>query len=198
MNIKDPEVRILASISQALQVEYTSEDREWEGSPFAWIKSRPSRQVGAIGEKLVAGWLAARDFNVSRSPDSDADRVIEGKRVEIKFSTLWANGGYKFQQLRDQNYELAICLGVSPFSAHCWVLPKGDILRLWKDEHKISSQHGGAGGSDTAWIDVRIDSPPDWLAEYGGSLSDGIFALSKITGFKVKKVREELGEYHTQ
>jgi len=27
------------------------------------------------------------------------------------------------------------------------------------------------------------------------ALSDAIFALSKITGFKVKKVREELGEY---
>ena len=108
---------------------------------------------------------------------------------------MWTNGGYKFQQLRDQNYDLAICLGVSPFTAHCWVIPKPDILRLWKHEHKISSQHGGAAGADTAWIDVRIDSPSDWLAEYGGSLSDGIFALSKITGFKVKKVREELEEY---
>jgi len=102
MTIKDSEVMILVGISQALQLEYQSENREWEGSPFAWIKTRPSRQVGAIGERLVAGWLAARGFNVTRSSDSDADRVIEGKRVEIKFSTLWANGGYKFQQLRDQ------------------------------------------------------------------------------------------------
>jgi hypothetical protein len=118
VRIKDPEVKILAAISHALEVEYTTEDREWEGSPFAWIRSHPSRKRGAIGEKLVAGWLAARDFNVSRSPDSDADRIIEGKRVEIKFSTLWANGGYKFQQLRDQDYELAICLGVCPFDDH--------------------------------------------------------------------------------
>ncbi len=42
---------------------------------------------------------------------------------------------------------------------------------------------------------MRVDDPPDWLKQYGGSLSDAIFALSKITGFKVKKVREELGEY---
>jgi len=55
MKINDPEVRILAGISHALESEYQSEDRGWEGSPFAWIKTKPSRQVGAIGEKLVAG-----------------------------------------------------------------------------------------------------------------------------------------------
>lgn len=195
MTIRDPEVRIPACISQALQAEYQSENQEWEGSPFAWIKTRPSRQVGAIGEKLVAGWLAARGFNVLRAGDPDADRVVENKRVEIKFSTLWEKGGYKFQQLRDQRYDLAICLGVSPFNAHCWVIPKEDVIRLWQVEHRISSQHGGHDGVDTAWIAVDPDDPPDWLKQYGGSLSEAIFALSKITGFNAKKVREELGEY---
>lgn len=153
------------------------------------------REVGAIGEKLVAGWLAARDFNVTRSGDSDADRVIEGKRVEVKFSTRWENGGYKFQQLRDQNYDLVICLGVSPFDAHCWVIPKADVLRLWRVEHRIASQHGGQNGTDTAWIDVRPENPPEWLAPYGGSLSEGIAVLGRITGFRVRRIREELGDY---
>lgn len=194
MTIKDPEVRILAGLSQTLQAEYQSENDEWKGSPFAWIKTRPSRQVGAIGEKMVAGWMAARGFNVTRADDSNADRIIEGKRVEIKFSTRWANGGYKFQQLRDQRYDLVICLGISPFDANCWIIPKEDVMRLWKVEHQISSQHGGVGGADTAWIDVPLSNPPEWLNKYGGSLSDAISALSKITGFKIKKIREELEE----
>ena len=63
----DPEVQILAAISATLQADYAADDAAWQGSPFAWLRSCPSRQKGAIGEKLVAGWLAARGFNVART-----------------------------------------------------------------------------------------------------------------------------------
>ena len=132
---------------------------------------------------------------MARASGSDADRLIEGKRAETKFSTRWASGNYKFQKLRDQDYEIAICLAVSPFDAHCWVIPKQDLLRLWKVEHKIASQHGGRAGSDTAWIDVSAQEPPDWLRDYGGTLSEAVSVLSKITAFKVRRIREDLGEY---
>ncbi|GEM_PF-6519381 len=54
MTIRDPEARILAGISEALRAEYASEDQARGESPFEWINSRPSRQVGAIGEKAPA------------------------------------------------------------------------------------------------------------------------------------------------
>lgn len=183
-----PEVQLLAGIASTLEADYTSDDVGWAGSPFAWIKTRPSRQVGAIGEKLVAGWLAARDFNVLRSPDSDADRIIESKRVEIKFSTLWKNGGYKFQQLRDQNYEFAICLGLSPFDAHCWVLPKPVILDQWRNGRGLQSQHGGAGGSDTAWLSVVPTAVPGWLTTHGGSLRAALDEIAKLTSFTLPEL----------
>jgi len=147
--ISDPDVKLLATFAAELHADYVAEDDDWTCSPFGWIKTRPSRQVGVIGEKLIAGFLAAKGFDVTRSPDSQADRLINGKRSEVKFSTLWKEGFYKFQQLRNQNYDFAVCLGISPFDAHCWVIPKSTVLEQWK-KGGIESQHGGRAGTDTA------------------------------------------------
>ncbi len=186
-SIGDPEVAALATIAATLQAEYTADEAAWRGSPFAWIKTRPSRQVGTIGEKLIAGWLAAKDFDVARSPDSDADRLVNGHRVEVKFSTLWKTGLYRFQQLRDQNYELAICLGVGPFDAHCWAIPKAELLSRWKrsiqlgrEVDGIQSQHGGSEGRDTAWLTIDPAAAGAWLRPFGGTLSAAAKALSRL------------------
>ena len=134
----------------------------WSASPFEWIRARPSRQVGKIGEQLVAGWSTAKGFDAIRSPDAEADRVIAGKRVEVKFSTLWKSG---FQQFRDQRYAFAICLGLAPFDAWCWAISKDLLCR-----HVIgrTPQHRGAEGTDTFWLSVDPDEPPEWLRACGG------------------------------
>lgn len=176
--IADSEVNLLASIAATLEGEYSTDEADpWAGSPFEWIKGRPSRQVGAIGEKLVAGWCAAKDFDVVRSPDSDADRIIHGYRVEVKFSTLWKGGGYKFQQVRDQRYEYLFCLGVAPFDANAWLIPKAVLF-----DHVIghTGQHTGASGTDTAWLGFDASAPPAWLKPYGGRLSDVARILAEL------------------
>ena len=110
--IRDPEVRLLAAIAASLKQDYVAQaDTDpWAGSPFAWIRLLPSRQRGKVGEQLVSGWCAAKGLDVTSSGDSEADRVIAGQRVEVKFSTLWRSGVYKFQQIRDQRYDFLICL----------------------------------------------------------------------------------------
>ena len=178
--ITDPDVQLLAGIAGTLRTDYTGDSVLWEGSPFAWIRTRPSRQVGTICEKLVAGFLAAKDFNVIRSPDSEADRVVEGLRVEIKSSTLWKGGKYRFQQLRDQNYDVAVCLGISPFDAHCWVIPKPVIMGNWGTAEGLSPQHGGREGRDTAWLAVDPEDVQSWLLPYGGTLARAVELLESI------------------
>ena len=177
--IDDPEVKLLASLAATLEPDYVQDNDAWSDSPFKWIKtSLPSRTVGAVGEALVAGWAAAKGFDVTRTGDSDADRIINGHRIEIKFSTLWANGGYKFQQIRDQRYEFCFCLGVSPFDAHAWLLPK-DVLLERVIGHM--GQHSGASGRDTAWLGFPVGQPYPWMAEHGGRLSD-VEALLRQAG----------------
>ena len=181
-SIQDREVEILATYSGCLQPDYDKDDPAWQSSPFDWIRKRPSRQKGTIGERLISGYLACKGFDVNRSPDSEADRVVGGKRAEIKMSFLWESGVYKFQQFRDQNYDLVICLGLSPFDAHCWVLPKKAIIYRWRRTGDIRPQHGGGDGRDTAWLNVKPDNVPAWLKEYGGRLSEAVELISKITG----------------
>ena len=123
---------------------------------------------------MVERYCEAHDLSVSASPDSEADRIIEGRRVEIKSSTLWETGIYKFQQIRDQDYEFVICLGSSPFAVHCWVIPKDIIME------NTTGQHGGKTAKDTGWLSFRPESPPEWLAPYGGSLSAALVLLRQL------------------
>ena len=173
--IADPEVGLLASIAATLKGDYVVEGAAdpWAGSPFGWIRYLPSRQRGKIGEQLVSGWCAAKGLNVTASGNSEADRVIGGRRMEIKFSTLWKSGIYMFQQIRDQDYEYLVCLGVSPFAAHAWLMSK-PLLLDYVIGH--TPQDTGAGGTDTFWVSVTVGQPKAWLAQCGGTLSD-VFAL---------------------
>lgn len=172
--IEDTEVQCLARIATAIKRDYIHEDAAWADSPFAWIRTRPSRQIGKIGEQLVAGWCTSKGMSVVKCRDSEADLIIEGHRVEIKFSTLWETGYYVFQQFRDQNYEFAICLGISPLEAHCWVIPKLVILQ------KATPQHTGKEGEETFWLHISAKDPPAWLSEYGGNLQQALEILRKM------------------
>ncbi len=177
-SVTNPEVELLGGLATTLRADYADEDLAWEGSPFAWIKTRPSRQAGKIGELLVSGWCAAKGFDVTKAPDSECDRIIGGVRTEIKFSTLWKAGWYVFQQFRNQDYEMALCLGVSPFDAHCWVISKAIL-----EEHVIghTPQHGGKAGTDTAWLRVDPGNVPPWLSACGGSLREAYSVLRRMT-----------------
>lgn len=178
--ITDPDVRIFAALAADKESEYADDDVMWDGSPFRWIKTRPSRQIGSIAEALVSGWCATRGFDVVRSPGSDADRIVNGHRIEIKFSTLWTdNLIYKFQQIRDQNYDFCFCIGVSPFDAQAWLIPKLE-LRTSRPPSLVP-QHGGAVGRDTKWLSFVAASPPAWLEPFGGRLGD-VAKLLKAAG----------------
>ena len=168
---RDSEFALLSEIAERLRSRYANDIAVWADSPFQWMKPIPSSsQIGKIAEQLVAHWCEAKGFLVARNPDREADLVVNGARVEVKYSSLWTAGVYKFQQIRDQNYDYCFCLGVSPFDVHAWYIPKAELMVDRPPD--LRPQHGGQRGQDTRWLSVDVESPPHWLAPFGGTLSD--------------------------
>jgi hypothetical protein len=175
------EFELLATAANFIKSEFKKEDSLWAGSQFEWALNLPSASKGKLGKRLIYQWCAVKGLSIGSSPDSEADMLINGHRVEIKFSTLWETNIYKFQQIRDQNYEYAVCLGISPFEAHCWVVSK-KILRTNVIGHL--GQHTGSAGQETAWFSVNPKSPPDWLTPCGGTLEQAYKVLKSLSNKK--------------
>lgn len=169
--VGDEHLKKFIEVTNGLSEKYAKQLEGWTGSPFAWILTLPSRTRGAVGEEIVAAWLTSNGSKVSRASHTGCDRIVDGENMEIKFSTRWKTGGFKFQQLRDQDYASVFCLGVSPNDVQAWLIPKAVA---W--DH-ATPQHGGRLGTDTKWLCFQADSPPNWLSAYGGSLADVLAIL---------------------
>lgn len=168
---------LMQTAANYIKPELENDLRMWMNSPFNWIIRLPSGTKGKLGKKLISQWCALKGLSIDRSPDSEADMLINRHRIEVKFSTLWQKGFYKFQQIRNQNYDFCICLGISPLEAHCWVIDKAILL-----ENVIGhlGQHTGASGKDTAWFTVNPSNPPNWLNGCGGSLNEAFNKLNSL------------------
>ena len=145
----------------------------WKNSPFEWVLKLPPARKGKLGGDLIASWLASKGLHIDTTADSTKTIVLNKHKVSLKFSTLWANGIYKFQQIRSSGYEFVLCFGISPFAAHCWVFEKEYIL------NNASQQHKGAQSAEY-WITIDPNNPPNWAVAHGGTLDEALPILKKI------------------
>ena len=160
---------VIAGTSTALQSQYF-DNGDWEGSPFAWLTTLPSATSGKMGRLLVAEWGRSIGMSVEAvTLEHQHYLKMDDQLVQIKLSTLWRDGFYRFQQIRDRDYDFCLCLGISPFDAHIWVVPKAQL-----DEHVIgvSGQHTGADSQETFWFDAGPGSVANWLRPFGNQFSD--------------------------
>jgi len=101
--IFDTEITSLNCHSLALR-EKTSDP--YLNSSFRVYKEMSSRKKGKYFEMIVAEYFEKQGYSVTRSSNSDHDRIINGKKVEIKGSILWGEGThFRWQQIRpSQDY----------------------------------------------------------------------------------------------
>lgn len=172
-----PDFELMASLAKFIRNDLEGQSVAWESSPFSWVLQLPAAKKGKLGKQLIYQLCAIKGLAVEKSSDSEADMMINGHRVEVRFSTLWESGVYKFQQIRDEDYEYSVCLGISPFDVHCWVLSK-EILERYVIGHL--GQHTGSNSKETAWITVNPITPPEWISPYGGTLNEAFSVLKKL------------------
>jgi hypothetical protein len=163
-----------AAHARTLEADYANRDADpWVDSQYAWIRNLAPARRGKVGGQLVDRWLRAAGVDVAPRLNNEHDRVISGHKTEVKMSTLWAGTGeYTFQQLRDQDYQLLILLGISPDRAHAWVLPK----------HAVLAEIGQTTtGAEPRWLTFPAASAPAWLTPYGGPLPAALDSLLTLT-----------------
>lgn len=174
MEQEDADLALFSRLSAEVQLGFEDAAADaWEASPFGWIRREPSRRKGAIGEALVRDWAAEEGLTVERALNTGHDCRLDGLRVEVKFSLLWGGGEFVFQQIRDQDYEIACLLGLEPQRVRLWAVPK-DVL--WAH---ATGQHTGAAAQDTKWLRFAATDSPEWLRPFGGSLATARSALEK-------------------
>jgi site-specific DNA-methyltransferase (adenine-specific) len=165
---------MLAATASYLQEELEDENDPWENSPFEWILKLPPRKKGKLGGKLIASWLAGKGIQLEQTRDASETLRINGLQFAIKFSTIWANGIYKFQQIRAKGYDYVICLGISPFDAHCWVFE-----RKFAIEHAKPQHFQGTKVVDY-WMEINPHEAKDESRDCGGTLDQAYRILKKL------------------
>ena len=179
MPIRDPDVQAVANLAITLESQWLTDDEPWRGSPFSWIRNRTLAQKSKILVDLVGPWLGTQGYDVRPSADAESDRLVAGKRVEIRTSTPWDDGSYRFQPVRNQKWDVLVCFGLAPFDARCWAIGKKAVLEQWGKDGGIpvsKSKEEGENGS----LRVIPGQEPDWLKPHGGPLSDARKALPKL------------------
>jgi site-specific DNA-methyltransferase (adenine-specific) len=163
--IFDSQYLMLAASITHLQAEFEKSDA-WNNSPFEWVLNLQARQKGMIGRTLITILCQNNGLLIDKPKSVGESLVINGYKVALKFSTLSKDGMYKFQQIRKDDTEYVLCLGISPSEAHCWLL-----------ELDYAIEHATPQHTSEYWITFKPAKPPAWIKNYGGVLNEDNQAL---------------------
>jgi len=168
----DNSLGFLVNYASTLRENYNTRT-EWANSSFEWIINLPAIQKGKVGKLLFERWCSEKGIHFEKINDSVSDFVINGFKFSIKFSTLWVEGSYKFQQIRKSGYDFVVCFGISPEDAHCWVIDRSSLGKYMKFIAEDRS------GYETMWLAINPHENDAWVSEFGGNLEKAYQVLKR-------------------
>jgi len=143
----------------------------YKESPFLPLKNLSSSSKGANLEKLVTELLLQKGYTVTSRSNKGHDRVINGKKVEIKGSLLWGTGThFRWQQIRTgQDYDILCCVAVYPDKVELYAASKEDCKKYLEVQNEkgewLYNQHGGKKTNSGAfWMNGFPQDFP-WLKD---------------------------------
>ncbi|ADO97670.1 hypothetical protein SShM2_059 [Synechococcus phage S-ShM2] len=144
----------------------SSKQSIWEGSKFQSFRNIPSpKSKGSQGEKLVQQFMEHFGHKVTKPQNTDHDRIIDGYKTEIKLSTTWNEilSNWTWQQIRDQDYDRLIFVGINPNGISLWWATKSDIKKYILGRDGCRQHAGKDGGQELYWI--QGSSGEQWFRE---------------------------------
>ena len=170
----NPEFVLLAAYASSSfredEKELEKQSDLWKNSPFERALHLPAARKGKLARHLISSWCESKGITATASKGSGTPTlIINGLRIAIKMSTRWVDGKYQFQQIRSSGYDYVICLGISPFEAHCWIFKREYAIKHAIPQHKAEY-----------WISIDPDYPPDWAQGCGGTLDQAYQVLKDL------------------
>lgn len=163
------EFQALAASISHLQKDLEKINDLWKGSPFEWLLQLSPRKKAKLGRQMTTRWLVRNGVSFDLGGDSNEALRIKGWRIAVKFSVVDKKGIYRFQQIRADDCDYALCLGISPFEAHCWLFSREDILR-----------HGARRRKTEYGLLINPKVPPAWAQKCGGTLESAVRLIKNL------------------
>lgn len=162
---------LLSQRSEQLSLQYTDEDgNPWGDSPFSWLRNRAPGTKGKAGRDFATALIQAAGVGVT--PNGLALQV-NGQTVKTKLSLMGEAGTLIFQQIKDDDFDYLICIGLYPVDSYGWIIPKSEILvdGNLQDRQGLTAQHVSEEGIPSDYWITNLDAanPFAWLAPFGGT-----------------------------
>tara|TARA_A100001015_G_C14923216_1_gene685178 strand:- start:634 stop:1290 length:657 start_codon:yes stop_codon:yes gene_type:complete len=147
-------------------IAYIKENNEdpWKGTPYQGYVFMDPKQKGEYGERFVSKMLESIGMDVKRAPTATDghDRVVNEKRVEIKFSVTQKDkkGGTKNgvwimnHVATNKDWERLIFVGVLSHEKiiACWFTKEDFVNHLQCSECCFKRQQSGKDGGNNDYI----------------------------------------------